>query len=139
MRTHVSTSVKVLLTAIVAAVTLFGYAFYTYDDPVKVVETDSGTVGSLTIGQSKSDVLSRSTSASFNPENRSPRCLGGWIAVSSMTNLERSCLLEADTWWADSVSAVSPCPERTNEQTSLHFNGTKLVKVLTICTPADQE
>jgi hypothetical protein len=121
---------------LVAFLGWLAYELATWDDPVKVIEVTSGSLRAYTIGETKEEILAKAVTESFHPDPTPTECPVIWIKVSEMTETQRKCLLNRDTW---DIGAIGwgLCPERTDWHSQLQFKDGKLVKVMVRCTHAE--
>ncbi len=124
-----------LLTAGALVVFLAGLLYVTwwYGFPVKTVRMTSGNAGPFVIGQTKEAILATMAGEEFSPRPKPPACPVNWIAVSRMTDTERICLLQTDTWAEGVTYSRSVCPDNLDMFTSLDFKNGRLLSVTTVC------
>ena len=106
---------------------------YFYIKPIKTIEITKGAAGAFMIGNSKEEVLAKLSHQLFSPEPKPEECPTTWIKVSEMSDVQRLCLLNADTWIEGVVSARSLCPPNVDVNSTLTFQSGKLTRMTVVC------
>jgi hypothetical protein len=122
-----------LLVVAVAVVWSVAHLESYYSRPYATFVTTSGEVGDLRIGELKSDMIGRLSSQSFAIDPKPSECPINWIEVSSMSDVYRTCLLNAERWEEGHASTRNLCKANSNAFTKLSFHDDRLVSVTTEC------
>ena len=101
--------------------------------PFATFTSELGEVGDLRIGESKLDILRRLKTQSFSIDPRPSECPIVWIEVDAMSEVYRSCLLNANHWEEGKASTEMLCPKTSNVFTKLIFTDGTLTSVRTEC------
>jgi hypothetical protein len=132
MPRFVSSLTKLVIIIAAALLVVVGYALYYFMFP-KTIRVLDGRAGVFEIGETQEALLSRLPEEIFLPEPKPKECPKNWIEVATMTETERSCLLSTDLWVEGIPSNKSVCQRQFDVNTTLEFNGNKLVSVTTVC------
>ena len=133
MQKLLSVSLATVATATLAGGIAIGYALYTYNEPVKVLEISSGQAGGFLIGETKESILSRLPYESFSPQPKPAECPVNWIEIKGMSSVQMNCLLKVNVWEVGS-GIKELCPEKTDFFATLLFSNNKIEKVKIRCT-----
>jgi hypothetical protein len=101
--------------------------------PLKTIHITSGEVGIYSIGETKEDILSKFPNEAFSPQPKPAECPENWISVTTMSNVQKTCLLSSDTWIEGIDSVKHLCPKELDPITTLHFQQNKLDKIAIEC------
>jgi hypothetical protein len=122
---------ETLLAVGIASVVPLGY--YLLVIPARTVRVDSGAAGPFIIGERKDALLSRLPDESYSPQPKPRECPRNWIKVAGMSEVERQCLISADSWIEGISYTRASCPPHVDIQTTLDFKDEKLVSVRQVC------
>lgn len=118
---------------VVGALMLSVLVYYWLVAPIRIVRIDRGVAGPFEIGETKEALLARLPVEVYSPQPKPRECPKNWIEVSSMTGVERGCLLSRDSWIEGISYTRALCPAHVDIQTTLDFKDDKLSRVTQVC------
>jgi len=100
---------------------------------VSTREVTSGSVYIYEIGDSKEEIIKKSSGKSFTPEPKPKECPKNWIEVSNMNETQKQCLLNSNQWEAG-FAGEKACERGQDYHVTLNFITEKLASITVRCT-----